>query len=87
MNQIDFKKEREVKKPNDKVRRFRWAIWCGLVIIGVTVAVVSPKLLLLVLVIACLILSSRLPYSVRGMFMSAPFTRILTKRKRHDRDA
>ncbi|MDR3457750.1 MAG: hypothetical protein P4N60_09920 [Verrucomicrobiae bacterium] len=86
MNEMDFQEEREVKKPGDKVPRSPWFIWCGLVVIGAMVAVVSPMLLLLVLVIACLMLSSRLPYAVRGMFIPAPFTRNVTKRKRPDHD-
>ena len=87
MSQKNTNEEREVKKPSDKFRRLRWVIWCGLVVVGVVVAVVSPKYLLLVLVIACLILSSHLPYSVRGMFMAAPFSRNVTKRKKDDSDA
>ena len=86
MSLSDFNGKSEVEKRNNKVRRMRWSIWCIVVVVGVTVAVVSPGYLLLVLAIASLILGSHLPYSVRGMFMAAPFTRNLSKHKKHDHD-
>jgi hypothetical protein len=86
MSQTVFKEKHEAEKPRAEARRLWWIIGVGLVVVGVTVAVISPKCLLLVLLIACLILYSRLPYRLRGMLFTTLFSRDLSKRKRHDDD-
>jgi len=72
---------------NGKSRHWlRWIIRLGLVAVGVAVAVISPLFLLLALLLAWLILYSRLPYRQRGMFFTTLFSRDLSRKKkpRHD---
>ena len=87
MNQIDFKNEREVKEPRAKVSRLRWFIWLGLVVGGVAGAFISTKLLLLVLIIACIILYSHLSDHLRWRILNPMSFKDRSRRKGHDDDA
>ena len=86
MKQTSVKHECDVKEASPKVRWWRWWIWLGLVAVGVAVAAISPKCLLLVLCLACLLLFSHVPADLRWRYLNPMHFKNRSKRVRDDHD-